>query len=176
MSGAPTSVVPDSFIANLTVYAKRSPMLGCFVEVGVYRGGTAWHLSRIAQRRGVPIFLYDTFTGIPYQDAIDHHAPGDFNDTSVEAVREAIPYATVVQGLFPDSIVPMPAVAFAHIDCDQYRAIIESVKALGPMMVEGGIMVFDDFGCLDGATTAVRELFPAHLINLTEAGKAWVQF
>lgn len=173
---APYSVVASAGIASLTVYAKRAPMLGCFVEVGVYRGGTAWHLSRIAERRRVPIFLYDTFSGIPYKEGLDEHAPGDFDDTSAEEVRKAIPYATVVEGLFPDSIVPMPAISFAHIDCDQYRAIVESVRALGPMMVPGGIMVFDDFGLLDSATKAVCDLFPVNMINLTEAGKAWVKF
>lgn len=176
VSEQPYSVVPDNAIANLVEYAKRAPEGGCFVEVGVYRGGTAWNLSRIAERRGVPIFLYDTFTGIPYKDAIDHHSPGDFNDTSRYAVASAIPYATVVEGLFPDSIVPMPGVAFAHIDVDQYRAIIETVNALGPMMIPGGVMVFDDFGCLDGATRAVLELFSPDRIKTTEAGKALVTF
>lgn len=172
----PYSVVPDNAIANLVEYASRAPFPGCFVEVGVYRGGTGWHLARVAESRGAPIFLYDTFTGIPYKDEDDFHSPGDFNDTSRDAVADAIPYATVVEGLFPDSIITMPAVAFAHIDCDQYRAIVDSARALGPMMVDGGIMVFDDFGCLDGATRAVREVFPANRINITEFGKAWVQF
>lgn len=176
MNGSPYSVVPDQAIANLIEYAKRSPFPGCFVEVGVYRGGTAWHLARVARRRGVPIYLYDTFTGMPYSDDGDSHTTEDFADTSAAAVAAAIPHATVVAGVFPESMVPMSGVAFAHIDCDQYRAIVESVKALAPLMLPGGIMVFDDFGLLESATRAVRELFPARMINLTEAGKAWVQF
>lgn len=172
----PFSVVPDNAIADLVEYANRAPIGGCFVEVGVYRGGTGWHLARVAQSRGEQVFLYDTFTGIPYKAEDDFHTPGDFNDTSRDEVAAAIPYASVVEGLFPESIVPMPAVSFAHIDCDQYQAIVESVKALVPMMMDEGIMVFDDFGCLDGATRAVRELFPANVINITRFGKAWVRF
>lgn len=172
---APFSAVPQHSIDDLMGYAVSAPD-GCLVEVGVYQGGTAWHLAQVARDRGVPIFLYDTFTGIPFRDDVDAHRPGDFNDTSVEYVRSVIPDAIVVEGVFPASIVPMPPVAFAHIDCDQYRSIKDSIAALTPLMVPGGVMVFDDFGCLDGATLAIRESFPADRINLTRYGKAWVQF
>lgn len=171
----PFSAVPQHVIDDLMDHAMNAPE-GCFVEVGVYQGGTAWHLAQVARKKGARLFLYDTFTGIPYRDAIDAHKPGDFNDTSAEQVRRAIPDAEVVEGLFPDSIVQMPHVAFAHIDCDQYRAIKESVAALTPLMAPGGIMVFDDYGCLDGATKAVQECFPAERINTTHCGKALVRF
>ena len=156
--------VPGSLIDPATVQwmcglAERTPQ-GCFVEVGVYKGGAAWHLAKVAQRQGRSIYLYDTFTGIPFRDEIDAHAVGDFSDTSVEAVREAIPYASVVPGLFPGTLLAgTPGVAFAHIDVDQYRSTREAILALSPLMVEGGIMVFDDYGVLVSATTAVNELF-----------------
>jgi len=172
----PYSVVPVQCRYNLVHYAMHTPEDGCFVEVGVYQGGTAWHLAQVAEERGVPIFLYDTFSGIPYQGELDAHEPGDFDDTSADAVRAAIPYATVVEGLFPDSIVRMPPVSFAHIDCDQYQSIIDTVRALTPRMLKGGIMVFDDYGYLDSATQAVHDLFADDRIGLTRCRKAWVQF
>ncbi len=171
----PFSAVPQHVIDDLIDHAMRAPE-GCFVEVGVYQGGTAWHLAQVARLKGVQLFLYDTFAGIPYRDEIDSHKPGDFNDTSAEYVRSQIPDAEVVEGIFPDSAIQMPPVAFVHIDCDQYRAIKESVAALTPLMAPGGIMVFDDYGCLDGANQAVHECFQADRIDTTRYGKALVRF
>lgn len=176
-SGAPVSVVPGFNIDSLCRIAEQAEE-GCFVEVGVYRGGTAYYLNEIAIEQGRKLYLYDTFDGIPYQDEVmgDRHRVGDFSDTSMAEVVAAVPEAIVVKGLFPASIIPMPPVAFAHIDCDQYQSIIDSVHALRPLMVDGGIMLFDDYGCLEGATRAVEELFPKDRIISTDVGKAMVIF
>jgi O-methyltransferase len=171
----PPSVVAPSAIYDLVSLSLITPPEGCFVEVGVYKGGTAWHLAQIAEERNVPLFLYDTFTGIPFQDEIDKHAPGDFGDSDAGAVRNAVPYATVIEGVFPESKVEMPKIAFAHIDCDQYKSIVDSVKSLAPLMMPHGIMVFDDYGHLEGATKAVHDLF-GDKINISRAGKAFVVF
>jgi len=174
---APFSVIPHAAIESLCRYASAAPE-GCFVEVGVYLGGSAFFLNQIAQKIGVRLYLYDTFEGIPYQNEEmgDRHAVGDFDDTSQGYVASMVPEAIIVRGIFPQSIIPMPKVAFAHIDCDQYQSIIESVAALQPLMVEGGMMLFDDYGCLEGATRAVKALFPEDRIILTDAGKALVIF
>lgn len=175
---APVSVVPPGTIASLKEIASGAPAGGCFVEVGVYRGGTAYHLAEVAERQGREIFLYDTFEGIPYKDATkgDRHNVGDFGDTNYDEVVAAIPYATVIKGLFPDSIIPMPKIAFVHIDADQYYSIVNSVKALEGSMMSGGIIVFDDYGCIAGATAAVKDLYPEERIEITKAGKAMVRY
>lgn len=142
--------------------AARTPP-GAFVEVGVYQGGSAERLSNLAELQGRPIYLYDTFTGIPYRDSIDKHRVGDFCDGDERLVRARCPRATVIAGCFPDSAVPMEPVAFAHLDCDQYRAHCESIDYLLPLMVTGGIMWFDDAPWLEGATQAVMERFSDRL-------------
>lgn len=142
---------------------------GCFVEVGVYKGGSAWHLSEIAKKQQRNIYLYDTFEGIPYRDVMDYHKEGDFNDTSYEIVKNSIPYANVIKGIFPDSAINMESIAFVHIDCDQYKSIKDSVNYLLPKMVPNGIIIFDDYNWLDGATLAVNELFPIESLIPLEA-------
>lgn len=158
------SVIGEDDLAGLEQLARESPN-GAFVEVGVWRGGSAHRLEAIAKERGVAFFAYDTFEGMPYADTIDCHAVGYFGDTDFDTVRLALPDTTVVKGVFPDSAVPMPGVGFAHIDCDQYRSIIESAAYLTPLMVRGGIMLFDDAGVehLPGASQAVEELFPGRI-------------
>lgn len=154
------TVVSEHVLEYLTNAANNAPK-GAFVEVGVYKGGTASHLTAIAEEQGRKIYLYDTFEGIPYKDEDkgDYHDIADFSDVSLDVIREALPYATIVKGIFPGSAVPMEPIAFAHIDCDQYRSITESVRYLLPLMVDGGILWFDDAPDLLGALNAVNDLF-----------------
>lgn len=171
----PVSVIAEPTIFDLVNVALKTPE-GCFVEVGVYKGGSAYYLSEAAQSQNRQIFLYDTFTGIPYSDSQngDHHLVGDFSDTTYEEVVQAIPYASVIKGIFPESAVLMPNVAFAHLDCDQYRSYVDSITYLVPFMVKGGIMWFDDYSFLDGATKAIDEIF-GNRVELA-FGKALVRF
>lgn len=165
------TLVDGPSIEDILCALHNVPAGGCFVEVGVFRGGTAQFIEMRAIETGRQFFAYDTFTGIPYSDEIDKHVPGDFEETDYEMVQAALAHTTVVKGVFPGSAVPMPPIAFAHIDCDQYRSIKESVEYLRDKMVPGGIMLFDDFSSLEGAKKAVLELFPDKLL-LTPQGKA----
>lgn len=169
----PPSLVNDDVINNICTLMQSAPP-GAVVEVGVYKGGSAFFLSAAAELQSRPVFLYDTFTGIPHRTDIDSHRIGDFSDTSADDVQRAIPYATVVQGVFPASAVPMPPVAVAHLDCDQYQSVLEAVRYLLPRMVPGGLIWFDDVPCLAGATQAVSELFHPHELLYGKGGKAYV--
>ena len=161
---------PDT-LDSLERLARMTPD-GCFVEIGVYQGGSAVNLAEVARERGNKVFLYDTFTGIPMQDEVDPHVVGDFGDTSADAVRKLIPDAEVIEGLFPDTLIDMPPVAFVHADCDQYQSVLDVCQIMPKHMVKGGIILFDDYGCLEGATKAVEESFPK--IWLTPQGRAFV--
>jgi hypothetical protein len=110
----PTSVVGEDVIAELVRVAGGCPH-GAIVEVGVYKGGTAWHLNELCNKQDRELYLYDTFCGIPFKDEIDPMTVGSFSDTSREAVEEAIPGAKVIAGVFPASAVPMPMIGFAQI-------------------------------------------------------------
>ena len=153
--------------------AAGSTPKGCFVEVGVYQGGSAAVLYRVAECQGREIFLYDTFTGIPYKDPIDSHNIGDFSDSDPAKISETLPNARVIQGIFPHSAIKMPAVAFVHLDVDQYRSYKESVEYLEPMMVPGGIMWFDDYGCTPGATEYLNQKFGS---RMEKDGKYFMRF
>lgn len=164
------SLIPPDALAELVEKARSTPP-GCIVEVGVYQGGSALALSKL----GRTLYLYDTFTGIPYRCEHDSHRIGDFSDTSASQVQELIPTAVIVAGIFPDVAVTMPPVSFAHLDCDQYRSVLESARYLAPLMVKGGVMWFDDSPCLIGAAKAVQELF-GDRVRLSYNQKHYVEF
>ncbi len=166
------SAISERAVEDLCDIAAHAPP-GAFVEFGVYRGGSALKLAAVARAQNRPLYLYDTFTGIPFKDEIDSHAVGDFRDTDVAGVRAAIPDAVVVQGLFPESLIDMRPIAFVHVDADQYRSVKAACEVFPPLMVDGGLMLFDDYGCLKGATAAVHEHFRG--FERTRHGKALVR-
>ncbi len=136
---------------------------GQTAEVGVYRGGTAMLIATHLPEK--TLHLFDTFTGIPVKDAtIDKHEIGDFNDTSIEQVKEYLQHQNVQfhVGIFPFSI-PGPLkseeFAFVHLDADQYQSTRHGLEFFYPRLVVGGVIVMDDykFSHCPGATKALDE-------------------
>jgi O-methyltransferase len=164
------SLLSQHSLDSLLYYASRSPA-GAIVEIGVYRGGSAAKLATFLR----PLFLYDTFEGMPFAGPLDGNKVGAFSDTSVELVRKAVPTATIVKGLFPQSLIDMPPVSFVHADGDQYQTTKDILTHMPSRMVRGGFILFDDFldpGC-EGCTQAVKES-PYRVLVIAETGKALV--
>lgn len=180
LSRQPLALVGARDIDLMIARARTTPP-GAFVEVGVYHGGSAWHLSELAIDQGRPLFLYDTFEGIPYQGPLDGHAVGEMKGDYAE-VCAWFPFAHVTKGVFPGSALSyMPKVAFAHLDCDQYQSVKESALYLERLMLPGGVIWFDDSPHLKGARTAVEQLYPPSRLKLSyeegeRVGKHYVEF
>jgi len=176
----PPSIIRDDVLNELVMAARIAPA-GDIVEVGVYQGGSAWVLGGVAREQGRRLWLFDTFSGMPWHEGgLDFHRKGEFGDTSLEAVRQRIPDAEFVPGVFPKTLKDaqtrgLRAVALAHIDCDQYRSVRACCERLGPLMLPGGVMVFDDYDTLEGAQRAVDEAF-AGRVRISPNGKARVAF
>lgn len=167
------SVIPEYAMQDIINFAEASPP-GCFVELGVYRGGSAWHLAQIAMEQGRELHLFDTFTGIPERTEHDQqHDIGDFGDTTAEEVKALIPTAQFHIGMFPETMVETGPIAFAHIDCDQYVTCLAAIVCFRPRMVTGGVMLFDDYARTSGVTKAVDEVF-GNKIHRTNGEKAYI--
>lgn len=138
-------------------------------------------LGEIAHGRGQELWLFDTFEGMPQADDIDYHRIGEFADCSAEAVQALVPRAKIFQGVFPETWTALSRplekhIAFVHVDCDQYKSISDCINVLGPLMVKGGIMWFDDYGYphLPGAQRAVDEHLPDR--QTSPSGRAYYIF
>ena len=135
-------------------------------ECGVYQGGSAAVIAA-SMRPGKRLVLFDTFTGLPGVDeALDRHAEGDFADTSVAAVRDAVgghDFVDCVPGLIPETFKGRrdAVISFAHIDVDLYGSVWACCEFIYPRLSLGGVMVFDDYGFKDcpGARAAVDRYF-----------------
>jgi O-methyltransferase len=149
---------------------------GHFVELGVYQGGTAWRLARLAVIQQRECHLFDTFRGIPESTpSIDTVPAGNLADTDLETVARLVQTAVFHVGVFP---MTMPRglgpVAFAHVDFSQYRSCLAAIDHLYPLLVLGGVMLFDDYNVTPGARKAVNDRFGLS-ITRTREGKAYVK-
>lgn len=166
-----TLLSPDSLEALIGLSAGCPP--GDFVEIGVYQGGSALFLYQIAQDQGRCLHLFDTFEGMPIAGEFDAHKVGDFADVDFDRIRRVMPKAMFYKGFFPDTMPKsIGPVAFVHVDCDQYQSVKDSIERMWPLVVDGGIMLFDDYSALESAKRAVDEVFPS--VFLTNRGKAFV--
>jgi hypothetical protein len=158
------SLVDHDRCWHLFGFAKMVEALdGEMAEFGVYRGGTAYLLSKtVPQTR---LHLFDTFAGLPDADpAIDYHEAGEFSASVEDTIRflNGLNVCAHV-GVFPESTSGLEDAKFkfVHVDCDVYRSVADACMFFYPRMVRGGIMVFDDYNwsLCRGVKKAVREFF-----------------
>jgi O-methyltransferase len=167
---APKTIVSRDRCYILYVLLRQAMQIeGDVWECGVYKGGTAAMMAAILKdsRRSKRLYLFDTFAGMPETDAgRDLHKKGDFSDTSSEAVTRYIGHedlCVVRKGFIPETFIGLESaqIAFAHIDVDIYKSIMDCLHFIWPRLTFGGFVVFDDYGfpTCPGARSAVDEFF-----------------
>lgn len=125
------------------------------------------HNASESEGAGVTLRLFDTFEGMPETDAErDYHHAGDFQNTSLEAVKKSVGEGDEVhfyQGFIPDTFSGLEdsKICFAHIDVDIYRSVLDGCRFVYERLVPSGVIVFDDYGfpSCPGARMAVDEFF-----------------
>jgi O-methyltransferase len=163
-------VTPDRLYILYSLAQNAVHLQGDFWECGVYRGGTARMFAEFLVRNGRPgvkLHLFDTFEGMPETDPqFDLHKRGDFSDTSLAAVKEAVGNRGCVDfhpGWVPDTFQDMPneRIALAHVDVDIYQSVLDCCEFIYPRLEAGGAIIFDDYGfpSCPGARKAVDEFF-----------------
>lgn len=153
------SLIDEEWLTEMALMASRTPP-GSFVEVGVYKGGSAQSLYRVAQQQKRTLHLFDTFTGIPCESNLDRHRVGDFGDVNIEELKSAMPTAIFHVGVFPQTLTEtVTDIAFIHADVDQYDSQRAINAMLIPRLVRGGIMIIDDYFLLRGIHQAIDEDF-----------------
>jgi hypothetical protein len=157
----------EDFFNVYQMALKTRNLPGAIAELGVYRGGSA---KLIASLKGdKPLHLFDTFEGMPKVRAdVDHHAAGDFADTSLEAVRQYLGGFKQIyfhKGFFPDSakdLLPQPITfSFVHLDADIYESTKAGLEFFYPRTVKGGMILSHDYRSLHcpGVKRAYDEFF-----------------
>lgn len=167
VSGGPMLVTADRCYV-LHGFAQR-PVVGDVAEAGVFTGGTA-HLLAATIAGDQTLHLFDSFAGMPdsAEPERDFYGPGDFGETSLAAVQArlaAYPNVRFHPGFVPGTFAeldPQTRFALVHVDLDIYPSVLAACVGLWPLVVRGGVMVFDDYGFRNlrhAARPAVDEYF-----------------
>ena len=129
---------------------------GDVVEFGCNHGDTAVVMACVTNK---PIWLYDSFEGLPEPREYEHDAnPAMLRKGHMLAAEEQVrkrfveasrPQPTIVKGWFkdvrPDQLPER--IAFAHLDGDLFDSITQSLELVYPRLVKGGYCIIDDYLC-----------------------------
>lgn len=161
-------------IIELTERIGKIP--GAVAELGVYKGHTAALLNGLLPDR--KLYLFDTFEGFDERDVaveqqgssvrpdgrLSYAKPGDFSDTSLEAVLAGMPYpgqCIFRKGFFPDTAAGLDHERFAlvSLDPDLHDPALAGLRFFYERLNPGGAIVFHDYNNLqfEGIKKAVAE-------------------
>lgn len=148
---------------------------GDIVEFGCYAGTTSLFVRRLLnQHKSQKSFhVYDSFDGLPEKTAYDSNAAGiDFSAGKLYVSKADFAKVFKAAGLqlpithkcwFSD-LTPKDVpkqLAFAFLDGDFYRSILDPLKLTWPVLDENGVLLVDDFGreTLPGVERAIQDYF-----------------
>ncbi len=166
------------FCLLIDLYTKISGLTGAVVECGVGKGRSFLQFSYLAQKenKGRNIWGFDSFEGFPMPTTEDismrNPKKGDWSGTSSRDIVAVLRTAGLesefikaqthlIPGFFDQTLKSYSGgpIAFLHVDADLYSSYKEALEMLVPQVVEGGVVLFDEYGHekWPGATVAVDE-------------------
>ena len=157
----------------------KSEIIGDYYEFGVYQGVSLCRALEVditwakkTKRKNIVNFYgFDSFEGLPYIKSEDHldgyevFQQGQFSGTRAtvvmeEITRQGLPLerVTLVEGFYSKALksdatkklLQDSRVAIAHIDCDLYSSASECLDFLNSRLIDGAVLLFDDWYCYRG--------------------------
>lgn len=138
---------------------------GDYVECGTYKGGTAAVLS-FSLGKTRKLWLYDSFEGMPETTEHDGETAKQYIGEGAVDIKDVfnvlnlvcadMSRVIVVKGLFEETFrnhIPKQ-VALLHCDADWYGSVLLTLRTFYDRVVDGGVIILDDFGYWEGAREA----------------------
>jgi hypothetical protein len=151
-------------------YVRNEGIAGDYAEFGVLRGRAfyeAWLAVQRYRLHGVQLHAYDSFAGLPTPRGVDVGGPfhqGQFaaSRTEFEQRTRRIPRerVTVTDGFYADTLPAADKhhIAVAFVDCDLYESTVPVLNFLSDQMVDGAVLMFDDWFCFRGRPSRGQQL------------------
>ena len=154
---------------------------GCYYEFGLFRGFALWFAAEMTRRFGVQDFHshgFDSFRGLPEPTGVDEGAPWAGGSYAVPKAQVEsylrqhgadFSRISLHEGFFSDELfaslsgrVNFGRPALVLVDCDLYASTVPVLRFLAPRLVNGTIVLFDDYNCFKasdekGQRRALRE-------------------
>jgi O-methyltransferase len=169
-----TMIPKDDFILNLELCNLFKDAEGDYAECGVWRGGMSAAVAEILGKKR-QLHLFDSFEGLPPAKEIDgvealawqqDSASLNFNNCTadescaIEAMKRAgHENYTLYKGWFEKTLPESPrrALGILRLDGDWYDSIMTCLDCLYPRVVEGGLVILDDYYFWEGCAKAVHD-------------------
>ncbi len=147
---------------------------GDICDVGCWRGLSAYQIaSYLDSKKENKVFhIFDSFEGLSELTLMDKYE-GERRDINtlrkhfactleqVKSNLQEFNFINYYKGWIPDRFeeVKNKIFSFVHIDVDLYRPTKDSFDFFYPRLMDKGVMVFDDYGCIQfpGVRKAVNE-------------------
>lgn len=165
------------------ILAEKIP--GDLIETGVWRGGAAIFMRAVLLAYGDlerRVWLADSFQGLPQPDPLRY--PQDRDDRLFTYTELAVSQAAVrrnferyglldagvcfLEGWFRDTLpnAPIEQLSLLRLDGDMYESTIDALTSLYQKVSQGGYIIVDDYGSVEGCMQAVTDFRKEH--NITD--------
>lgn len=175
----------SKIIAHYELYKRCINLPGCCIEFGVYKGNSLFQIATFRQMLELPearsIYAFDGFGAFPVQgimDTEDQKFITKFSSEGGNATNLSDMYNLLkhkgfknifliegdVRETFPEFLSENQHVRFnfVHLDMDVYEPTLCVLDKLYEKLVKGGIIMFDDYNIVSGATKAIDEFLSEH--------------
>ena len=174
------------FLAHYELFKQVVDLPGSIVEVGVYRGAGLFTWTKLMETfcpgdRYRMVYGFDQFSGLTQYTDKDGPRGEETFSSSAEAMRTLVDIhnqdsfipgverCRLIEGdvleTLPQFVKDNPGlrIALLNLDVDLYAPTKAALESLYPLVLRGGIVVFDDYGWEQwpGASGAVDEYFAA---------------
>ena len=179
-----TMVSPTTYVRNLVVAEKIKHVNGSVVECGVWRGGM---IAGIAKLLGDDreYYLFDSFEGLPPAKEIDGAAARNWQ-SDIQAInyygnckagkrfaeramlRSGVKRFHIIKGHFEHTLPDFPSatkIAILRLDADWYDSTSECLEHLYKHVVEGGVIIIDDYYAWEGCSRALHDFLAEHSLT-----------
>ncbi|MBS1768023.1 MAG: class I SAM-dependent methyltransferase [Acidobacteria bacterium] len=155
-------------------YCHNNKIKGDYAEFGVFQGRTTIEAFRASKRFGFPdmrFAIFDSFQGLPEISGKDVGGPfveGEFScsrsdyERNLRRFKADLSRFDIVAGFFDETLPSIEAhdrsISIAFIDCDLYESTVPVLEYLTDRLVNGAVLVFDDWYCFDGGNRNGEQL------------------
>ena len=129
---------------------------GDLAECGCYQGASAFFMAQASS--GGQLFLFDSFQGLSAAGDLDKGTPADvmaWNAGDMSSAEDILrrnlagfDAITILPGWIPERFGEVASRRFrvVHVDVDLYQPTRDSLEFFYPRLVDGGVIVMDDYG------------------------------
>jgi len=176
-------------LMNLVEMVLKRDDIKDFAEVGCWKGHSSFFISKliVKHKKKIRFHIFDSFEGLSEISIKDPNI-NKFDKKKVELIRsqfisdeqfvkgevlKEFDFIEVYKGWVPKkfNMVDDLRFSFVHIDVDLYEPTLKSLEFFFPRLLEGGIIVCDDYNSVDfnGSKLAWDEFFSKNKVNLNFA-------